>query len=190
MEFWVLVIRFGLAAMFVPSGAAKLGNLADFEAAVKGYGLLANSWAKAVSRGLPIAELLGGCLLALGLATTETAWFLVALLCTFSVAIGFNLLRGRSIDCGCFPSTGPRQINWWFVLRNVVLAGLAMLLALQAPQIVSLDSVVRAGDAAGISRSDSAGALVTGTILAAAWALLFACLRTYAVAKKLGTTRL
>jgi hypothetical protein len=55
-----------------------------------------------------------------------------ALLALFAVAMGINLLRGRThIDCGCFDSTLKQPLRWSLVLRNAVLV-LLLLVAAQS----------------------------------------------------------
>ena len=55
-----------------------------------------------------------------------------ALMAGYAAAIAANLVRGRSwIDCGC---GGGDQLTWGLVVRNAVLAGLAVAtLALRSP---------------------------------------------------------
>jgi hypothetical protein len=59
------------------------------------------------------------------------AVIVTALLATFTVAIAVNLLRGRSMECGCFDVIGtvlgsvvawfkPHAATWWTVLRDIV----------------------------------------------------------------------
>jgi len=50
-----------------------------------------------------------------------------ALLLAYGLSIGLNLLRGRtSIDCGCGWGSHGQRISNWLLIRNALLAGLAL----------------------------------------------------------------
>jgi len=51
----------------------------------------------------------------------------------FAAAIGLTVARGRTeIACGCFRGDASRRIGWPLVVRNLILAGLALVAALPA----------------------------------------------------------
>ncbi len=50
----------------------------------------------------------------------------MVVLTVYALAIGFNLLRGRSdIDCGCSGPGSQQPISWHLVVRNIFLVTLA-----------------------------------------------------------------
>ena len=58
------------------------------------------------------------------------AWGAAFLLTLYGLAIAINLGRGReAIDCGCHGFSGRQRIAGWMVVRNLLLATLAALLA-------------------------------------------------------------
>src|SRR6185436_11798175 len=61
----------------------------------------------------------------------------VALLTLFTLAIAFNLMRGRAPDCRCFGQLHSSPVGWGTVVRNLVLAAFAALLVLQGPPYAS-----------------------------------------------------
>src|SRR5437763_4227874 len=134
-----VVFRFGLAVLFLLSGLAKLPRRAEFIAAVRSYELVPDSVGALVGRLLPPVEVAAGLLLALGLAVRPVAALLGAFLVVFSGAVAVNLLRGRTIDCGCFGPVAQRKITWATVARNGILIAAAALVVAEGPTALALD---------------------------------------------------
>lgn len=134
----LLAARWFVAAVFLRSGIAKASELTAFRAAVANYRLLPAALERPVAVSLPFAEILAAVLLAIGLAPGVVALALAFLLVVFATAIGINLARGRSFDCGCSGSVAPRTISWQHVAANIGLAVLAALTAIAPPAAVRL----------------------------------------------------
>jgi uncharacterized membrane protein YphA (DoxX/SURF4 family) len=159
-----LVSRFALATVFVLAGLAKLPRRAEFEAAVRAYGLLPRRLVRPVAAVLPPLELVGGLLLGLGLAITAVASLLAACLAAFAAAVALNLARGRAIDCGCFGWVAERRITWMTVLRNLGLIAIAVIAAIGGASDLALDRLV--GRNAGVTTTAALAWLVVGTLAA------------------------
>jgi len=150
----VQILATGFGLLFLASGARKLADFRAFEAAVAGYRLLPRRAAPVAAGGVIAAET------GIGLAAVSflrevqlTALAACAgLLLVYAGAMAVNLLRGRrAIDCGCTASTARRAIGWDLVLRNLLLAGLALVPAAMpvgARALTWLDGVTIAGGAA------------------------------------------
>jgi uncharacterized membrane protein YphA (DoxX/SURF4 family) len=134
--------RFALAIVFLLAGVAKLPRRREFTEAVLGYDLVAPRIGRLVGSWLPAVELGAAILLILGLATEVVAGLIGALLAGFSVAIVVNLVRGRSIDCGCYGVVAERRITWLTVARNAVLIAMAALVVTVAPTALSIDELL------------------------------------------------
>ncbi|MGH2916130.1 MAG: MauE/DoxX family redox-associated membrane protein [Solirubrobacteraceae bacterium] len=130
------LLRVVVATVFLRSGAVKALNLADFRRAVHNYQLLPSSMIGAVARGLPAAELLVGVLLLLGIELRVVGIAVALMLVVFCVAIAINLLRGRTISCGCSGSVAS-DISWGHVIGNCVLAIAAVVVAAWPAEPVS-----------------------------------------------------
>jgi peroxiredoxin len=135
----LLGIRLLLAAVF---GVAAIGKLAGVSATRKSlvdFGL-PTSLTKPVGVLLPLAELT----VAVALVPIFTAWSgavgALALLLIFSVAIIFNLARGRTPDCNCFGQLHSAPVGRSTLVRNGVLAAAAGLLVWQGPGNVGLSA--------------------------------------------------
>lgn len=158
------VFRFAVATVFLLAAVSKLPRLDEFEGAVANYRLLPGRLARPLARALPPAELGASLLLALGLATRLVAGLLALTLCLFAGAVAANLLRGRSIDCGCFGPIAEHRITWWSVARNLLLAGMAGAAVAAAPLPLSLDSLLSPVRASALPSSGALGLMVVGTL--------------------------
>ncbi len=106
LELISTVVRFGLAAVWVFAGAAKVTNLDNAITAVRGYKILPQSIDSYVGYGLPLLELSLALLLILGLGTRFVALISGVLLLVFIGGIISVWARGLTIDCGCFGGGG------------------------------------------------------------------------------------
>ncbi len=67
----ILMIRWFIAGVFLRAGVVKLGDQAEFRAAVANYKLLPLRFVGPVAVVLPVAEIAGGVLLAAGILTAR-----------------------------------------------------------------------------------------------------------------------
>lgn len=114
-----------IAVILASAAIHKMRFSADFLAALAGYRLMPAMtlkfwWAVPAVEVMAVIELL--------LSLAQSRWLSLALFTVYGIAISVNLIRGRThIDCGCGGDSTP--IGWGLVLRNGVLAGLALPLA-------------------------------------------------------------
>ena len=129
-----------LAVLFATALWHKARAPREFVEAVRQYRLLPTSLVAAGAIGVGLAEtvVLAG-LLSLPLSPAPFAWGAAGLLAAYGLAIAVNLGRGRdTIDCGCHGFSGRQRIAGWMVLRNLLLATVAALLALMTQRGDSL----------------------------------------------------
>lgn len=128
----LIALRVLVALVFLVAGTGKLGHRVELEGVIANYRVLPRALAGPLARVLgPLEILLGLGLLAgpFGSPAAESAAAL--LLVAFAIAMGINLRRGRAqIDCGCFRGTLRQRLRGALVLRNLGLAGAAILCAL------------------------------------------------------------
>lgn len=120
-----------LTAVFATAGVAKLRDLSGSREAMQGFGVPASLVAP-LGVTVPLAELAVAVALLVGPTTTWGALGALTLLAGFSLAIAWNLARGRTPDCHCFGQlhsspAGPRTLA-----RNAALIALAGFVASQA----------------------------------------------------------
>jgi hypothetical protein len=123
---WTVVLV--LAGVFGTAAATKLWAIDAFVGVVHNYRLVPEPLERSIGYGLPFVELAiaVGILLPGGRAPAALAAAL--LLTLFAGAMAINLIRGRrDIDCGCFATVLRQRLSWPLVLRNLLLAALALL---------------------------------------------------------------
>lgn len=127
----VLIGGLVLAAVFATAGVAKLRDLSGSREGMQGFGVPASLVAP-LGVTVPLAELAVAVALLADPTRTWGALGALALVVGFSLAIGWNLARGRTPDCHCFGQlhsspAGPRTLA-----RNGALIALAGFVASQA----------------------------------------------------------
>lgn len=118
-----LIIRLGLGILFATAAFAKLRKRRDFYAALLAYKLLPPRWAMNLGTILPWAE--GAIALGLMIDVNVARVSAAGLLLAYALAMAVNISRGRrDIDCGC--GGAPQPLSIWLLIRNLVLAGAAL----------------------------------------------------------------
>ncbi len=111
------------AVVLLVAGGIKVSRLYSFGQQIVAYQILPRRLAHVLGYALPPAEI------ALGLSMLFVPRLAVAaavLFISFAVAVGVNLVRGRTeLRCGCFGPTGKHTISAAHVAVNFCLALLA-----------------------------------------------------------------
>jgi putative oxidoreductase len=126
---WVaLALRIVFAGLFVLAGALKLLDPAAFAMEINRYQLIPWWSCALLALLLPWLEIFVGiALLTRWFSRGALAW-VTALLIVFSLALLSAMLRGLSIDCGCFGRVWQSTGTFWPLLRNLVLLGMTVFL--------------------------------------------------------------
>jgi uncharacterized membrane protein YphA (DoxX/SURF4 family) len=101
-----LLVRVGLAAVWLVSGAVKVSDLNQTYIAVQAYDVLPAGAVSVVAAGLPFLELALGVLVLAGLGTRVVAVVSGVVLLAFIAGVAQSWARGLTIDCGCFGGGG------------------------------------------------------------------------------------
>lgn len=134
-----LFLRLVLGGLLALAGVTKVADRASFRQAVAEYGMLPIALEAPFAALLPIVELTLGALLLLGLGTTAAAAIATPIFLTFTLAIGVNLARGRSFNCHCFGAVSSDTIGWPALLRSLLLAAGALVVAIGASRFGALE---------------------------------------------------
>ena len=114
-----------LALVLFAAAWHKLAQGEVFAAALQAYELVPVNAVLAVARALPVVEVALGIGVLVPLTRQPALIAFAALMLLYAGAMGVNLIRGRrQIDCGCGGEAHP--LSWGLVLRNAVLAALAL----------------------------------------------------------------
>lgn len=120
MELILLIFRLLLAGVFGVAGLAKSLDRQGTEKALRDFGV-PGTLVPALAFLLPLAEI--G--IAVALLFISTSWYAAiasaALLALFTVAMLYQMARGRNPDCHCFGQVTSTPVSNSTVFRNVVL---------------------------------------------------------------------
>ncbi|WP_020525468.1 DoxX family protein [Catelliglobosispora koreensis] len=160
-----LLVRLGLAGVFLVAGLLKAQDLDANKRAVIAYELLPTNVAEIIGVAQPFLEIAIGLFLLLGIATRLMAWLSAIAMVIFISGIASAWARGLNIDCGCFSKGGalePGQTPNYLpsILWDVFYLALAVFLIIYPVSRFSLDGLLKPGsskvDIEGESESDGA----------------------------------
>lgn len=136
-----LILRGLLAYIFLVAGWNKARHIHIFEREVADYELLPAFLIRPFAIVLPFTEIGLGMMLLMGWGVKLAAILTTLLLMIFIVAVGINLARGRTPNCGCFGAGYQRQINLKLIAYDFFLLLLALPVIVFGGGSLSLDSL-------------------------------------------------
>lgn len=118
-----VVASLAVAVVLLVAGVTKLAGpwRRDSEA-------LGVPWA--VAAPVPFVEIVLGALLAAGVGRPLVAWCAAALMVAFGGLVALHLAHGRRPPCACFGAWSSKPLGPGHLLRNCVLAALAVVATL------------------------------------------------------------
>lgn len=124
----VLAARVVLGSVFVIAGVEKIANPDAFAKAINNYQLLPYGTLNVMALVLPWLEVLAGAFLVFGVRLRASAAVTGLMLIVFIGAIASAMMRGLSIDCGCFSqgSVASEPVGWKKIVEDVALLILAI----------------------------------------------------------------
>jgi uncharacterized membrane protein YphA (DoxX/SURF4 family) len=154
------LVRLGLAAVWLISGAIKAADSNQTYAAVKAYQVLPAGLVSPVAGALPFVELAFGLLLLIGIGHRLMGVLSAVLLLVYIAGVAQSWARGLTIDCGCFGgggqvATGQTQYPHE-ILRDTGFLLLAVWLAVRPRSLFSMDGWLRRGRQDGQDELDDA----------------------------------
>jgi putative oxidoreductase len=112
----VLAISLAIAAVFIYAGIDKLRDPLQFADSIAAFAILPVVFINVLAIGLPPFEIASGLLL-LGPRTRRIGALAIAVITVmFLVALASALLRGLTLDCGCFGPGAPSRPRMWVEL--------------------------------------------------------------------------
>ncbi len=132
-DYMVLGVALALGAVFIYAGTDKVRAPLDFADSVAGFAILPPFLINLLALGLPIFEIACGLLL-VAPRTRRVGVLAVALIsAVFFSALLSALVRGLTLDCGCFGNSAPSRPRMWAELGlDIVLLGSAALVYLHS----------------------------------------------------------
>lgn len=116
-----LLLRVAIAALFLFAAITKLIDPSSFAQQIANYQLTPWPATAVLSVFLPALELCVGMSLLLGRWESGALVWVAILLTIFSGALLSAIVRGLSIDCGCFGRSIENTGTLWPLIRNLAL---------------------------------------------------------------------
>jgi methylamine dehydrogenase accessory protein MauD len=170
--------RLGLAAVFAVAGVAKLRDREGTRKALVDFGA-SGRIVGPVAVALPVAELATAALLLPARTAVYGGVGALSLLALFSVAIAWNLMRGRAPECHCFGQLHSSPASWKTLARNGLLAGLAIAVIAGSVAEPDASGVAWLGALDGPERLALITAGVAAALLALGGAAFLSLMRSY-----------
>ena len=124
---WVYtILRWIIGIVFIYSGVVKLIDPETFAVLIDAYGLLPEVLLMPMAVMLPAAEVLAGAGLLVDLRGSLAG--ITGLLVLFVIILGYGILMGLDVDCGCFGPEDPES-RAFHDLRPALYRDLVMLAA-------------------------------------------------------------
>ena len=121
--------RLILGVVFIYAAVLKMASPKEFGDNIAAYQILPFAAINLLALGLPLFEFACGLLVLSGFFFRVGVLGLLGLLTVFVVATVTALLRGLSVDCGCFGAHSWLNSDPWVVLiRDGILLGIAVFL--------------------------------------------------------------
>jgi uncharacterized membrane protein YphA (DoxX/SURF4 family) len=132
-------VRLGAAAVWIIAGAAKIPHIQAFHVLVQRYGMLPEVLSGPFAYILPFLEVAIGLYFAAGLFVRGTAFAGTVLFTLFLIAQSSALIRGISLDCGCFGAIAETSVSPLTISRDFCLGIPTFLMLIFPARLLSLD---------------------------------------------------
>jgi putative oxidoreductase len=115
-RYLVLAVSIAMAAIFVYAGIDKIRDPQSFADSIAAFAILPAVFINLLALGLPSFEIASGLML-LGPWTRRVGALALAVLSVvFFTVLASALLRGLTLDCGCFGAGAPSRSRMWLEL--------------------------------------------------------------------------
>ena len=112
----VHAVSLAVAAVFIYAGIDKIRDPLQFADSIAAFAILPTVLINLLAMGLPPFEIACGLLL-IGPWTRRVGSLAIAIiLVVFMIALSSALLRGLTLDCGCFGPGAPSRPRMWLEL--------------------------------------------------------------------------
>lgn len=118
--------RWALAAVFLTAGGSKLMDPASLAVIIDAYGLVPGTWSMPIA--VALAALEAAAAIGLLFDVRGALSVITGLLLLFIAILGYGLLLGLDVDCGCFGPGNP-EAEAFHGLRSALYRDLVMLAA-------------------------------------------------------------
>ena len=144
---WVVrAAQFGIGAIFVVAGLAKLGDPKSFAEQIHNFRLSPISLENFIAMTLPWIEVVCGLALIALRYTRAASQLILWMMLVFTVAVAAAVARGLDIECGCFGTADASTVGYTKLLENFGMILMAWIATLRPHS--GADAPARASDLA------------------------------------------
>jgi uncharacterized membrane protein YphA (DoxX/SURF4 family) len=137
----VFILRVMLGIVFVVAAYGKLLHPDVLVSTVINFNILPMGLAKIFAYTLPWIEMIAGIMLIAGFGIRGASFAIGLLLVSFIIAIGINMHRGISMECGCFDIFGMNEkVGSEILFRDILFLIVAVSLVLTKDFMLSIDT--------------------------------------------------
>ncbi|MDF1544348.1 MAG: DoxX family membrane protein [bacterium] len=115
-DFLTLLVRIGVGIIFVYASAYKIVEPGSFAKSIWYYHMMPGSFINPIALILPWLELLVGLALVFGVCYRGAVVWANLMTVAFILALSSAIVRGISIDCGCFKAAAASSESAWETL--------------------------------------------------------------------------
>jgi len=119
--------RVACGAVFIYASYDKMSDPEKFGKLVAEYHVLPAVLVPLAAVVIPWLEFLTGICLAVGFRWREAALVFSALMGIYILSLGWNLIKGVEMNCGCFSLDSTEKITWLTVGRDVLFLAMGLL---------------------------------------------------------------
>ena len=129
-----LLLRIALGGLFIWASIDKALEPHLFARMIRNYQVLPLLLVNPAALIVPWLEMFAGLLLVTGVWRKSCLFIINSLLVLFILMMSQAMLRGLSLDCGCYTTqSGSSQVTWWRVLEDIVMLAAGIWLWLRPP---------------------------------------------------------
>ena len=130
------LVRFALGGLFIWASIDKALEPHLFARMIRNYQVLPLLLVNPSALVVPWLEMLTGLLLIAGVWRRSCLFIINSMLVLFILIMSQALLRGLSLDCGCYSTqSGSSQVSWWRVLEDIAMLAAGIWLWIKTPRI-------------------------------------------------------
>ena len=115
-DYSIVAVSIALGAVFVYAGVDKIRDPLQFADSIAAFAILPAVLINLLALGLPPFEVMSGLLVAIPVTRRIGALAMVLCSAVFFCALLSALLRGLTLDCGCFGPGAPSRPRMWLEL--------------------------------------------------------------------------
>ncbi len=110
-KYFLYAFRFTVGFVLIIAAIPKIADPSSFAKSIEAYQLIPAIFINLTALLIPWGELLIGIFLIVGVMLRGSAILSASLFAAFSIIIAVSLMRGLTIDCGCFGSNSS-PLSW------------------------------------------------------------------------------